>query len=272
MTPDEPILTEDDHEIWARWRRECLAWSRLRQHRRAVHQARKLCLDMTQVCERPYIAWSGGKDSTVLVHLIRVELGLDVPVMSLVTDIEPPGTRAYLEARAQEWGIEVEIVEPEVSFMAWLEAHAAELSVTTEITRGHTMLGGLWDEAIERWRQQAGYEGWYWGLRAEESKGRRGNFARRGAIYQAADGTWRAQPIVRWSGRDVYAYCFARDIELPRLYQACRFHEDDPSRLRKAMWLPGSFSQDGEVMWLRTYYPSLYEILQDLFFDASLYT
>lgn len=266
---DEPILSQEDHDVWSRWMRECSAWSHTRAHRRAVHTAERLVRQMVQACDRPYIAWSGGKDSCVLVHLIRVKMGLDVPVMSLVTDIEPPGTREYLERTAAAWGIEVEIVEPEDSFWAWLQEHAGSLSVLDEVTRGHTMLGGKWDDAIETWRGEQGYTGWFWGLRAEESKGRRANWWRRGAVYQCQDGCWRAQPLVGWTGRDVYAYCAAHDVDLPRLYQACRFHADDPSRLRKAMWLPGGFSQDGEVIWLRTYYPSLYRKLCGLFPDAS---
>lgn len=90
------------------------------------------------------------------------------------------------------------------------------------------------------------------------------NHKRRGAVYQA-QGYWRASPLIHWQGRDVYAYCATHGVELPELYRACRFHQKDPSRLRKAMWLPGVFSRDGEVVWLRTYYPSLYAKLLNWF-------
>lgn len=95
------------------------------------------------------------------------------------------------------------------------------------------------------------------------------NHKMRGTTYQLADGRWRSAPLIKWTGRDVYAYAFAHDVPLHPVYRCVRFHERDPSRVRKCMWLPGEFAATGAVVWLRAYYPSLYERLAAVMPDAS---
>lgn len=152
----EPVLTARDHEVWERWMEECAMWSHLHVHKQRVRRAQALVEQMMRSCERPYLAWSGGKDSCVMVHMVRVLMGLDVPVMSLVTDLEPPGTVEYLQDTAKAWGIDLIVVEPKMSFWGWLQEHAHELTADTEITRGSTMLGGMWDDTINTWRTEGG--------------------------------------------------------------------------------------------------------------------
>lgn len=262
----EPRITDQDREIYDTWMHGCRAYSGTRAHRRAVKWAKKLVAEMQRSCESPYIAWSAGKDSTVLVHLICVQMGLDMPVMSLVTDLEPPGTRDYMEQWASRWEVDLRIIEPDVSFKAWLREHADEVDLSRKVVTGKTGLGGVWDKTMRRWRESSGHDGLYWGLRMDESKGRRANFHARGAVYQTKDGFWRAQPIVGWTGRDVYAYVASHDdIELMDLYRCVRLH-DSPEMVRKAMCLPDSKGQGPSrgATWLRTYYPSLYAELAEI--------
>ena len=270
--PQEPIITDQDRVVQERWERECRAWSGLREHRSRIEWAEREVDKMLTACPTARICWSSGKDSTVLVHLMRVRMGLDTPVMSLCTDLELPGTLEYTRVAAAAMGVEVEIIEPTQSFWAWVVAHASELRVDEEVTRGHSKIGGLWDQAMDAWAERVGAQGIFWGLRKEESRGRKMNHAMRGSTYQMADGRWRSAPLIHWTGRDVYAYAYAHEVPLHPVYGCLRFHAQDPSRLRKSMWLPGEFAARGEIVWLRTYYPSLYERLREVMPDASRWT
>lgn len=260
---EEPIVTDEDRRQYERWLRTCRKWAEGREHRRRLRWAVDAVEQMQRACDAPYISWSAGKDSTVLVHLLCVELDLDLPVMSLVTDLEPPNTVPYMRRWADRWGVDLEIVEPPVSFKAWLAEHADEVDLNERIATGHQAVGGIWDDTLRRWQCESGYDGCYWGIRTDESKGREANWRARGSVYQTDRGLWRAAPLSGWEGRDVYGYVAARDdIELMDLYQCVRL-VDHPKRVRKAMYLPdfkGGLAHSGAT-WLRTYYPSLYREL-----------
>jgi 3'-phosphoadenosine 5'-phosphosulfate sulfotransferase (PAPS reductase)/FAD synthetase len=266
---DEPILTDDDARVRQRWEDECRTWASLRVHRAMVAAAEREVDRMLDACPSAHLCWSAGKDSTVLVHLIRKKMGRDVPIMSLFTDIELPDTREYTQRAAEHMGVQVQIIEPQQSFWAWLVEHADRIRADQDVARGHHSIGKLWDEAVAAWELQSGAGGVFWGLRKEESRGRRMNFLRRGATYQLQDGRWRSAPLIHWTGRDVYAYALTHDVPLHPVYSCVRFYAHDPSRVRKCMWLPGEFAATGEVVWLRTYYPSLYERLVAVLPDAS---
>src|SRR5690606_13832135 len=57
------------------------------------------------------------------------------------------------------------------------------------------------------------------GLRAEESRGRAMNRATRGTLYRKANGQVVCQPLADWRGLDVYAYLFARGIDVLPVYR-----------------------------------------------------
>jgi 3'-phosphoadenosine 5'-phosphosulfate sulfotransferase (PAPS reductase)/FAD synthetase len=104
-----------------------------------------------------------------------------------------------------------------------------------------------------------GYDAVMLGLRSEESGIRRHLRVSRGRYYELVDGTRRVLPIADWTGIDVYAYAESNGIDLLPMYRCVAFaHRDEPWRLRKSWWLPGSGTAYGQTAWLRRYYPSLY--------------
>jgi len=65
-----------------------------------------------------YVSFSGGKDSTVLVDLVRNECGLtDVPIVFVDTGLEYPEVRSFALSIADE------IVKPKMTFKAVIEKH-----------------------------------------------------------------------------------------------------------------------------------------------------
>lgn len=268
-TWEEPILTDEDLDLWAMWMRGCALYAETKLHKSRVLEAERIIRQAMAVIDKPVIAWSGGKESTILAHIVCVKMGLRVPVMSLFTDLEPPGTRAYMDACVKAWDLDMEYVEPPVSFWQYLVDHAHEIDIHSAVTTGHTHVGKIWDETMERWWQQSGYTGMLWGLRDEESRARKINTKRRGVLYQNTDGRWKCAPFSSWEGRDVYAYCAAHGVDLHPLYRCIRYNAKDPSRVRKAMWIPGSHGAMGAMIWLRTYYPSLYMQLVQVYPEAA---
>lgn len=270
----EPVLQQDDIEVWDTWMRAAAVHAGTRAHARRVDSARGVVERALQVSKNTSVSWSGGKDSTALAHLVVVTCGAkSVELMSEKDDLDFPGEDAYVRDLAATWGARLRIVRPDVSPLQWIREHAHEMHAGDEI---HARSAGLSRACFYRVVGTAdrAYDVVMLGLRAEESGQRRHLRKARGRLYalRGRNGQTRALPIADWQGIDVYAYLQAHDVPLLDVYRCVGLlHRDDPSRLRKSWWLPGAGTARGQVAWLRRYYPSLYLQFRTLFPDASMY-
>ncbi len=267
----EPRLSPEDRRIWGQLERASLAWAKTLEHNRRVDTARRRTEEM--VARRPdaYVAWSGGKDSTALTHMVCVDRGIAAQVMSVKDDLDFPGEEAYVQRWATTWGIRLDIVRPEFSLQGWLAEHASDTSADDDFHgRSSAFSDAAFYSLIEEYRQAAGLPGVYLGLRAEESVHRLRNRRFNGHTYTKLDGETVCQPLCDWHGLDVYAYLLSHGIDLLSVYRCVRLHRE-PWLVRKSWWLPGAHSRHGGMAWLRTYYPSLFYRLCELLPDARVH-
>ncbi len=281
-TPDEPILRAEDHRAWANWQNACWLHARTATHRRAVDQAKRIAGAELAKARAPSAAWSAGKDSTVMVHLLA-GLGAErLLVHSEKDDLDYPGEEDYVRRHAAAWGLELRILRPPVSPLAWIEEHAPAMSGGEDI---HGRLAGLSEacfyrvvEAADRDRDLV-----FLGLRAEESGIRRRVRQSRGLAYDLrgfatahpGERQRRCSPLGDWRGIDVYAYALQHEIDLLPVYKCIGWldeHRQKPWLIRKSWWLPGAHAGQGQAAWLRRYWPSLFAVYKRLFRDAAAYT
>lgn len=260
----EPVLTDEDRRIWRRWERASLGYARTRRFATRLDEAKRQIERMAKRAPDAYLAWSGGKDSTVMTHLIAVECGLTARAMAVKDDLDFPGEEDYVRQLASSWGVELDVVHPPFSLQQWIRDHAETLIADDDMHgRASAFSDAAFYSVVETYRQEAGLPGVYLGLRAEESYGRRMNRRYRGPVYQKKDGEVVCQPVCDWSREDVYAYAFSRGIDLLHVYRCVRF-EDHPGDVRKSWWIPGSHGARGSAIWLRIFYPSLWDRLCEI--------
>lgn len=264
----EPILTDEDRRVWEQWRALCLLHAQTRQHQRMVERARGVVADMQRVAPQAYVACSGGKDSTAMVHLVA-ECGVKARVMSVKDDLDYPGEEEFVRRLCSRVGLDVDILHPPFSLQQWIVDHAADLVADEDMhSRSAEFSKAAFYDVIEGYRKASGTPGVYLGLRKHESYGRLLNRVTHGALYQKKEtGEWVATPLADWTGRDVFAFLFARSAEILPVYSCCARLE--PERIRKSWWIPGSHSRHGGMVWLRTYYPSLFQRLKTWLPEAS---
>ncbi len=254
----EPILRPDDLEAWDILQRQASVHARTAAHGRRVDRARRV-IDEAPASADPWCAmWSGGKDSTVMVHLLR---GRGVLCISEKDDLDYPGEREYVERIAMSLELDLRIVEPPVSAAEVYRREAATLGPSDDI---HGRAAALSKECFYSVVEAAAlpFAGIFLGLRSQESRYRAVNRATRGTLYRRASGQWTATPLADWSGIDVYAYAVAHDLPLFDVYRCLGLlHRAEPWTLRKSWWVPGASARFGGVVWLRRYYPSLYRRL-----------
>lgn len=238
--------------------------------KRRVDQAKQCADSALSDATAPVVMWSGGKDSTVLAHLIAVEMGANVPLVSEKDDLDFPGEDAYIYDLATTWGAHLTIVRPPVSLVCWIVENRHLLKAGGDIhSRGAEMSKRFFYPVVEE--ASSSNELVFLGLRKDESKARLVSRMVHGLTYKKKINRFGVEqtvcnPLGDWSGLDVYAYLQTRNVEPLDIYRCIAFmHAREPWRVRKSWWLPGSSSRQGGVAWLRHYYPALYQQLIEWF-------
>lgn len=172
-----------------------LAYARSTTYRRRLDQARRYVVEGLATCERPYVSTSFGKDSAALLHL--------------VAEVRPE-----IEARFVRWG-ESELLHEYGEIMdEWAARWPLIRLLVLDLDRDSI------DERVPgRWTQlqtMAPADGYFIGLRADESRARKITLRSHGPVYRSASGLLRISPLAWWSVQDVAAYNVTHD--LPRLH------------------------------------------------------
>jgi 3'-phosphoadenosine 5'-phosphosulfate sulfotransferase (PAPS reductase)/FAD synthetase len=263
MTSREPRLTEEDERVWNSW---CATWSihaRSRSYLRRVDTARLRVRETFLASKAPVVAFSGGKDSRVMLELIEQEassMGVDYEIFSHKDDCDYPGEIDYVRREASNYKRQFTVLAPPFSVAAWMHDNAKGGDL-------HSRASGLskaaFYDVVDAFTSR--FDVSFLGLRQDESRARRMNRAVRGVFYTKKNGVAISTPIVDWSGNDVFAFALQNKLELLPIYKCLAFiHSAEPWRIREAWWLPQEdTARYGGVAWLRHYYPSLYRQLRD---------
>lgn len=168
-------------------------------------------------------ALSGGKDSLALLGVLHLAGLHEVPCVHVTSPLNTPGMAEAAEAAAVRLGFDLEIVEPDVdphsdvwAFLqslpgSILDDKGAGLEMRKRIASGNCLIA---------WQYDARVDGFFSGVRADESRGRTMNRRVRGRLYQrGSDGGAICQPIVDWSGRDVWGLITELGLEHPPHYR-----------------------------------------------------
>lgn len=210
-----------------------------------------------------YIAFSGGKDSLVVVDLAR-RVDPDLPVVFFDSGLEFPETLDFIREVADSWDLDLHRIPADPPLLdvladtgAW--DHRApdgpvpdlhRILITEPARRAHDLLG----------------PGELWGVRADESAGRRRLYRVHGrdGVIERDDGTVAYGPIWNWSTAEVWSHTHRHRLPVNPLYARMR-ELGVPDRGRRVTHLlDGSHLERGRLTWLRRGWPMLFEQLADV--------
>lgn len=178
-------------------RSAALLLARLPAHRRQVERAREVVRRTLEQHAPAYVAYSGGKDSTVLLHLAR----------TVAPTIE---ARILLWPESHLLGNFDEVVD------RW-----RALGATIHAVR--QTRASFRERSPDKWRYLDAIgpiRSVLIGLRARESSIRRMSLRRFGVAHRRSDGIVRVCPLAGWSTMDVAAVIAAHDLPLIDAYEA----------------------------------------------------
>lgn len=223
-------------------------YSRLQKHMRLVDKARWRIARWLELVDNPYIAFSTGKDSTCVLHLVREQIP-DIPAVYFDADSSFPESREML--------IETEnvIVFPALEPILDTFRRFGGFDAGSELER-ETMRTTVW-EPIKALIAEYRFDGVVYGLRAEESYGREMHAKYRGAVFRyKRDGLWGCQPIHDWGYNDVWAYIASNDVPYCGVYDKMWDMPEEDQRL--SYWAGETKRRWGRWAWLKRNYPELF--------------
>ena len=184
------------------WRKCFAEWATTRDYRLRVRSARERVHDALMAAERPYSTWSGGKDSTVMTHLVlRAKPNLMVMHWDYGRAFIPESIHREILHNASAIGVKSLRVETSSEYV--------RLGRNARNVLGSQMFGRL----IPKLREN-GYDLAFVGLRSEESLKRRRRIRAQRSLTKIQE-CW---PVQDWRWQDVWAYIVEHDLPYLSLY------------------------------------------------------
>ena len=230
------------------YRKRFLLHARTPGYRRRLALATARVKHMLASVDSPYIAFSGGKDSHCVLALVREQTS-EVPAVYFDADCAYPAVLALLEKT--ERVIKHPASEPFLRTLTRLGLSHPQLEAETMRTTVYEPIKTL----IARYR----FDGVFYGLRAEESAGRRRHALVKGSQFtykNSERGREACQPIWDWTYLDVWAFITAKMLPYCDTYNLM-WHL--PEREQRISYFAGeSNRQFGRYARLKAYHPELY--------------
>lgn len=187
-----------------------LAHARTAAFQRRVAEAEGAIAGWIAATERRAVSYSAGKDSEVLLHLIRRQ---DPDCIAVFSDDEwnLPETLERVAATPNLIRIAARIWHAE-----WFTAWASDSEGLPADTH--------WVEAernngLATWARRQDYDGEAIGIRAQESWARRRNIRKFGLVHRlVGTGIWRCSALGWWRVEDIWAYLLTQDVPYNRAY------------------------------------------------------
>jgi len=201
--------------------------------------------------EHPSLAFSAGKDSTVLLHLLR-QYRPDIITIYGNTTIEFPECVTFAQVLAREWGLNYYEAKPEVTFwwvvreygwplmgktfgvggvahkssrerfFAVLEERgelAGDYAIQAEVPLSSPCCTLLKARPSQKLQKRLGVDGVFLGILAGESRQRTFNFLDYGELYWAkSQKVWKCHPLAIWTDEDIWAYIRRFEVPYAKLY------------------------------------------------------
>lgn len=227
-----------------------------------------------------YLAFSGGKDSLVALHLTR-QVDPDVPVVFFDSGLEFPETYTYLERLLHTWSLNLHVVPARRTTLDILRASGTWDHHATTDPDTPNLHEVLIAEPASRAHRVHG-PGEIWGVRAQESRGRAAAYANalraatctclractpstvrahHGGLIARVDGTTVYGPVWDWKTAEIWAHINAHHLPVNPVYDKLRSLGAPEHFLRVSHMLDASRLEEGRVTWLRRGWPAMFEEL-----------
>lgn len=234
------------------FRLRCKLYAELRGYQWRIAQSGLFISQAMRRMRNPYLAFSTGKDSTVMAHLVWSQVP-DVPAIYFDADCAFPESQALLE-RYEMAGYPI-IRWPCEPFFDTLHRVGGPASPKCE---AETMRSTVY-RPIKSLLAEHQFDGVFVGLRDEEATGRARLSQVRGQLFwQKRDALWECLPIAHLTYIDIWAYIVANDIDYCAVYDKQMELGLEPEDCRLSYWAGETKRRWGRWAVLKRGWPELF--------------
>lgn len=213
------------------WMDTFIAWSLTPQYRARVEQTKHEIHQSFPKYKRPYVAYSGGKDSVVTTHLCLQEKNVELFHWNYQKHLMP---------------FEDEIIQNAYKF------GEVDLTVRTSKKYGseksarHEHIMGAMFMHLSQLIKEKGWDLAILGLRKEEGVKRRHRCNAENLKFMKEYGITMYYPVRDWGWMDIWAYIVSNNLPYPRIYDSlAQFRGYD--RVRFTTFFDDEFERFGNI-------------------------
>lgn len=235
--------------------------------RRRVDRALAVIREHAATGARIGIAYSGGKDSTVLLDLVR-RVVPEAPAAFFDSSCELHQTYEIV----RHYGAEVIETQYALEDLCRAGGYWGYRGEDADVSRTFSFQRWLVEEPADYFAGMYDLDTMAIGLRGGESKQRRLNALSRGEVYRTRSGRWHLCPLARWTDDDVWAYIADRGLPYNAAYDRMAALGVPRRDWRVGCLLGAAGALTGRYSYLRQIDPSAYNRLASIFPMIARYT
>lgn len=207
-------------------------------------------------CKNPYISVSFGKDSLVCMDIIlKIKPDIRVVWVDRGEGGDLPDTYKLIDYYKKERNMNlIHLKTPHSLFELFNMYPIDEIASKRLITK-------QLKETFNKYTKKSNTDGIIWGLRAEESKGRRHYAMTYGAIRKDKNGVLWCSPVLYWKSYEIWAYIFTNALKYLNYYDITSENDFDRQNKRYSNWVGDHGISEGRIWVIKRYYPELFQKL-----------
>jgi phosphoadenosine phosphosulfate reductase len=244
--------------------------AKLPAFKRKVDKARAIIDNALTAMHRPYIAFSTGVDSTVLLEMLYSS-DCRIPVLFGDDGVDYPQSLQFLDNTELRCAVEIQRIRCLEPWRDWcIEMARPDLAVHGPTMDDAWLNPHQWHATWSSLKDSVhhGYSGVFLGLLASEARGR--SYVLKGGykpLYQVKEenGMWHCSPLASWTKQDIWAYVVSRGIPYNPIYDRLAEIGVPLERRRVAPLTCFRVMQYGSITQFRQIDPSLYNKLSATF-------
>lgn len=215
-----------------------------------VQCAEQVITRALQRMKKPYVSFSGGKDSLVMLHLVLKQMPR-IRVVYFDADASYPDTDRFLNVLANKWDLNFCRIKTTPIIEVFREYGIKHPRIEEK-----TMSATVYAPVAELTHKH-GYDGEFVGLRSEESKARQQLIKYRGQIFHnKSHALLECLPVAHFTVQDIWAYITSNNLPYNTAYDKTSMRPRN--EIRVSYWCGESAREFGRYVWLRKEYPNLY--------------
>lgn len=207
-----------------------------------------------------FVAFSGGKDSVVSLHL-ALQADPHIPVCFYDSGLEFPENVEYIHSIANLFNLNFHIIKSNPTVLDILRKEAFFDHKRIPVHLATSLIEAKIENPSKEAHERFG-PGRIWGLRAEESRGRRMLLVPRRGSFESKAGETITSPVWNWSSEQIFAYIEKNNIPENPLYGKMRALGVEEKGLRVGSIIDGSNLDYGRITWLKRGWPEIYDKLR----------